>query len=177
MNDKKITLDEIANLLNFSKKCICDKCRELGFTKNGVKTLLNEKQFEELRKILVPRTTSQVNLIGSKIQTSISIKENFLKATQAYIALIEQEKKQLEEENKTNKAIIEQKTQENANLILINNNIRKQNNLLIEQNNKKLKTKKAWSCIEKTIKYIAELLQIIIEDNPTIKTKLKEFTL
>lgn len=101
-----ISIDELAKILNYDSDYLRKKCKELGFTQNGIKTMLNEQQVENIRKILVPRTLD-MKVQGEQIKTSISIKENFLKATQDYIALIESEKEELKKKIEQDKPLVD----------------------------------------------------------------------
>ena len=149
----EMDLVEVSRVLNYDLDYLRKKCKELGFTKNGIKTTLNEKQVDELRKILVPRTLD-MKVQGQNIKTSISIKENFLKATQDYIALIESEKKQLEDKNQQ----LEKQVQEQQKVIetykVENDFIKTKQEIITEQMRKKNKTKAQWACTEKAMRQI-----------------------
>lgn len=52
-----MTVDEVASVLGYDSEYLRKKCTELGFTRNGVKTVLNEKQVTKLKSVLVPRSS------------------------------------------------------------------------------------------------------------------------
>ena len=137
----KTSLKEIANLLGYNEEYLRKKCNELGFTKNGKQTMLDEKQFHILKQTLLPRT-SDMNVRAKKIKTKIEILENYKKATEDLIDILEQEKQQLQLENHNLKIENQQLT---AKQIAIN-----------EQTREKLKTKQAWCVVEKYIKLSAQ---------------------
>lgn len=83
-NSTKTSLKEIANLLGYNEEYLRKKCNELGFTKNGKQTMLDEEQFYILKQTLLPRTFYK-NVRVKKIKTKIEILENHKKATEDLI--------------------------------------------------------------------------------------------
>ena len=111
----QVSTTELARRLGTGNNVIIDCAKRCGIKKNitnGIATYWNEKEvsmiiaeFKEGNKS--NNRSFQLTERLSRTQTSISIKENFLKATQDYIALIEEEKKQLQE---TNEILLKQKS-------------------------------------------------------------------
>ena len=54
---KVMTVAEVARVLGYDSEYLRKKCTELGFTKNGVKTVLNEEQITKLKSVLVLRSS------------------------------------------------------------------------------------------------------------------------
>lgn len=87
-------------IINVAKRCNIKKD-----IRNGIATYWNEQEVSQIINELKSGNKSnnrsfELTQRLANTTTSITIKENFLKATRDYIALIETEKKQLAEENK-----------------------------------------------------------------------------
>lgn len=80
---KTMTVKEVAGIIGYDEEYLRKKCAELGFTRNGVKTLLNERQVTQLKNILIPRT-SDMKIRGQENKTELEILQN---ASRAFIDL------------------------------------------------------------------------------------------
>lgn len=74
--DKRMTVREVAEALGTAESTIRNKAAELfpDLVKNGVATLLDEKQVFELKKNLVPRDLTLKSKLDSA-ETSLDIEE------------------------------------------------------------------------------------------------------
>lgn len=87
--EKTMTVDEVAKTLGYDSEYLRKKCSELGFTKNGVKTLLNEEQVTKLKNELVPRT-SDMKIRGQNAVTKLEMLQNIQRDMQWLISYNEE---------------------------------------------------------------------------------------
>lgn len=166
-NQDLVSTTELAKQLHTTNDVVLDVARRSGIKKkikNGVSTYWNEKEASVIIKNIQynnPNAKSPLTQTKGKLQTSISIKENFLKATQDYIALIESEKQQLKEENERQKCIIEQQKETLQKQELENRTLIKKQELITKTSEEKYTTKELWVVIEKLIKTRAQSLFLI----------------
>ena len=107
-NQYLISTSELAKRLGTTNDVIINVAKRCSINKeirNGVVTYWNEQEVTQILKELKEGNKSnnrsfELTQRLANTATSITIKENFLKATKDYIALLEMEKKQLAEENK-----------------------------------------------------------------------------
>lgn len=81
--EEKMDIKTVAEIIGYDEEYLRKKCAELGFTRNGVKTLLNERQVTQLKNILIPRT-SDMKIRGQENKTELEILQN---ASRAFIDL------------------------------------------------------------------------------------------
>lgn len=93
--EKTMSLNEIADILGYEEDTLRKKCAELGFTKNGLKTRLNEEQVTTLKNALVPRT-SALKCLGQNALTELE--ENNMIANA--LAILQRRNTELQEQNK-----------------------------------------------------------------------------
>ena len=117
---EKITTSELAEQLGTKNNVILDCAKRCGIQKkikNGTPTYWDEEEvtfiLEEFKKGNRSNNRSfQLTERLEKTKTSISIKENFLKATKDYIDLLESEKQQLQidlQQEKEKNIVLEKK--------------------------------------------------------------------
>lgn len=107
-NKNLITTSELAKQLGTTNDVIINVAKRCGINKeirNGVVTYWSEQEVTQIINELKNGNKSnnrsfELTQRLENTATSITIKENFLRATKDYIALIEMEKQQLAEENK-----------------------------------------------------------------------------
>jgi preprotein translocase subunit Sec61beta len=110
---KQVSTTELAKQLHTTNDVILSVARKYlpnKIIKNGVITYWDEQEATTIIQNIQydnPMAKAPLVQVKGQIKTSILIKENFLKATQDYIALIEEEKKQLQE---TNEILLKQKS-------------------------------------------------------------------
>jgi phage antirepressor YoqD-like protein/transposase len=108
-HSKVMTVDEVARVLGYDSEYLRKKCTELGFTKNGVKTFLNEEQVTKLKSVLVPRS-SDMKVRGQNAVTHLEMLQNIQRDMQWLISY----NAELQAENEAQKqqlAIAEPKAQ------------------------------------------------------------------
>lgn len=107
-NKHLISTSELAKKLGTTNDVIINVAKRCNINKeirNGIVTYWNIQEVSQIIKELKEGNKSnnrsfELTQRLANTATSITIKENFLKATKDYIALIEMEKKQLAEENR-----------------------------------------------------------------------------
>lgn len=82
---KVMTVAEVARVLGYDSEYLRKKCTELGFTKNGVKTVLNEEQVTKLKSVLVPRS-SDMKVRGQNAVTHLEMLQNIQRDMQWLIS-------------------------------------------------------------------------------------------
>lgn len=82
---KVMTVDEVACVLGYDSEYLRKKCAELGFTRNGVKTLLNEEQVTKLKSVLIPRR-SDMKVRGQNAVTHLEMLQNIQRDMQWLIS-------------------------------------------------------------------------------------------
>ena len=80
-----MTVDEVACVLGYDSEYLRKKCAELGFTRNGVKTLLNEEQVTKLKSVLIPRS-SDMKVRGQNAVTHLEMLQNIQRDIQWLIS-------------------------------------------------------------------------------------------
>lgn len=83
--DTVMPLETVASLLGYDKEYLRKKCGELGFTQNGKKTYLNEKQVTQLKQLLIPRT-SDMKIRGQNTITHLEMLQNIQRDMQWLIS-------------------------------------------------------------------------------------------
>lgn len=92
--EKTMTLSEVASVLGYEEETLRKKCAELGYTKNGIKTRLNEEQVTVLKNSLVPRT-SALKVRGQNALTELE--ENNIVANA--LAILQRRNQELQQQN------------------------------------------------------------------------------
>jgi len=82
-DEKKMTVQEVADILGYEKDYLRKKVKELfpESVRNGIETLLTEKQVTELKDVLAPRTLD-LKVQGQNAVTSIDIERMTLQVIQ-----------------------------------------------------------------------------------------------
>lgn len=91
--EKTMALEEVAKVLGYDSEYLRKKCAELGYTQNGKKTLLTEKQVTILKSNLVPRT-SDMKIRAANAVTELEIISNAANALQSLQALLDRKEKE-----------------------------------------------------------------------------------
>lgn len=99
-----MTIQEVADVLGASYDTIQAKAKDLGFTKNGVKTLLTAEQVQAIKDNYIPHTFG----VMSKVQNALT-DIDAMRMTKQLLEYYGGRLSQLEQENKTQQAkLIEQ---------------------------------------------------------------------
>lgn len=107
-NEKLMSVSEVASILGYDSEYLRKKCSELGFTQNGKKTMLNEKQVVALKNMLVPRT-SDMKIRGQEAVTRLEMMQNIQRDMQWLMTFNAELQRQLDEEKATNNLLMHTK--------------------------------------------------------------------